>query len=132
MRDATEGWFNDVKNSPLLFWKSSSLEVHRVVFTDVCASLRYVHSHMICTATDTAVASRQVPAMCLLLLISRTCSAHLLISLHTSSKRELNIVFILQFGKNEKTCKSYTYKSPGDKHKEQNGIDITLSFKSNF
>lgn len=132
--EATEGWFNDVKNSPFLFWKGPPLEVHRhrVIFRDVCTLLRYVHFHAICTATDTAVACRQVPAMCLLLLISRTRSAHSPISLHTSTKRDLNIVFILQFGKNEKTCKSYTYESPGDKHEEQNSIDVTLSLESNF
>lgn len=69
----------------------------RVVFTDVCTLHMYVPSHVISTATDTAVASRQVSAMYLMLLIFRTCSVHSLLGLHTSRKRrrDLNNVFIL-------------------------------------
>lgn len=64
-----------------------------MVFADVFALHRHVPSHAISTATAAAVASRQVSAMSLMLLNSRTCSAHSLISLHTSSKRRGDEIF---------------------------------------
>lgn len=83
------------KNSPLFFWRGFLLEERRpripqeciCVDADVCTLHSYVPSHAISTTTDIAVASRQISVMCLMLLISRTRSAHSLTSFHTSSKR---------------------------------------------
>lgn len=59
---------------------------HRVVFTDACTLQRYVPAHAISTATAITVASRQVSAMCLMLLISRTyvCEAYTLFTVSST------------------------------------------------
>lgn len=116
--------------SPLFFWRGCPLEERRprvpqecaCVDADVCTLHRYAPLHAIRTATDIAISSTQVPVMCLMLLISRACSAYSLTSFHTSSKRreDLDIAFILHSVKNLK--KSYTYKRPCEKQKENNSI----------